>query len=323
MYTATESLFISNFEMKKFIIKLVIFLIPVVGFIALWEYGLGKLQNSYKLKRSQLEAQAPKIEVLVLGGSFSLRGVNPEYFSMKGYNVANVQQSIYYDTRIALKYLDKMPSLKVVLIAVSYNSLWWQTENFRDYFYADYWDIKYPTIKWYDLTRYSKILQYGNGQAINFAFHGFKTNLVAGYSDNGYAYATKQGKYNLINDPDAEEAELRYDKYGKQENLYSNITDIRSLMDELTRRHIHGMFFVPPITGILSKYLEKGKVRTMDSLLSVLSVEYNTQWFNYQDDPRFSDSDFKNISHLNSDGATKFSKIINEEILQKYTALQN
>ena len=103
-FMSTGNLFIFNFEMKKFIIRLLIFLIPVIIFIGLWEYGLNQIQTSYALKRAQLESQAPKIEVLVLGPSLSLRGVNPDYFCMKGYNVANVQQSLVYDTKITLNY---------------------------------------------------------------------------------------------------------------------------------------------------------------------------------------------------------------------------
>ncbi len=247
--------------MKKFLTRLFIFLLPVILVIGLWEYGLSKIPNSYTLKREQLEAQAPKIEVLVLGGSYSLRGINPEYFSMRGYNVANVEQSLYYDTRITLKYLDKMTSLKVVLIAISYHGLWWQVnegqEGFRDYFYADYWDIWYPTIKSYDINVYSKILQYGNDRAFQFALNGFKANLVAEYQDNGWA--PKMRSPAPINDSIGNAIMAFHKNSFKKENLDNNIKDLNNLLSALKARNITPVLLSTPVTSCNYKFMEPSR----------------------------------------------------------------
>ena len=307
--------------MKKFLVRLFIFLTPVIIVIGLWEYGLSKIQNSYSLKRAQLEAQAPKIEVLVLGGSFTLRGVNPDYFNMKGYNAANVEQSIFYDTRIALKYLDEMTSLKVVLISVSYNTMWWQTcdgkEPFRDYFYADYWGIRYPAIKWYDINIYSRILQYGNFTAFQMALRKFQVNLVQDYRDNGWA--PKMRETLPINDSIGLAMAMDRKKEFKRENLDSNIHDLTHLLEELKKHKISAVFYTPPVTTSNYKFMEQNRLKTMDSVMTNLCNAYNCKWYDYHKDSRFTDTDFKDVGHLNPDGATKFSEIINEEILEKYS----
>lgn len=308
--------------MKRFIKKLFIFLIPVIIFIALWEYGLSTIPNSYSLKRAQLEAQAPKIEVLVLGPSHALMGVNPDYFSMKGYNAANIQQSLFYDTRIALKYLDKMTSLKVVLIDISYSSLWFQLfdihKGVKDYFYAEYWGIRYPEIKSYDIRIYSKILQYGNFRAWNYALMGFKVNLALGYNTNGWG--TRVGE-SLINDSTGYAQMKLYDKECDADFFNNNMNDLGNLLRELNRRKIHPVFFTPPFTQSLCKYMDKGRLKSISDALFELCAKYNCKWFNYQNDARFSDKDFRDVSHLNQDGAAKFSKIINNEILKQYDTL--
>jgi hypothetical protein len=306
--------------MKKFTSRLFVFLIPVIAVIALWEYGLSQIQNSYSLKRMQLETQAPKIEVLVLGPSHALRGVNPEYFSMKGYNAANIEQSLFYDTRITLKYLDKLSALKVVLIDISYTSLWHEVinaeESFRDYFYADYWGIRYPAIKWYDIHIYSKILLYGNTKAWQYALKGFNVNLVNGYSDNGWA--TKDGEESPINDSAGYAFMRDHKKNFKEENLGHNIQYLNDLLKELKSRKIQAVFYSPPFTASSYKYMDANRLKTIDSVLHDLCTTYNCKWYDYHKDPRFFDSDFKNLGHLNQDGSTKFSKIINEEILKNY-----
>jgi len=306
--------------MKKFINRLFIFLLPVILFIGLWECGLSRIQNSYSLKNSQLAAQAAEIQVLVLGPSHALRGVNPDYFSMRGYNAANMAQSIFYDTRIAWKYLDKMVSLKMVLIDISYPSLWSELfetpEGFRDYFYAAYWGIRYPGIKWYDIHIYSRILQYGNDKAWKYALKGFQVNLTPGYHTNGWALV--EGRESPINDS-AGYAEINlHEKYFKQQYFYDNIGYITELLKELSRRKVHAVFFTPPETQSMYKYMAKSKLKTIDSALGVLCATYHCEKYNFLTDRRFSDSDFRDVQHLNERGAIKFSKIINEEILKKY-----
>jgi hypothetical protein len=316
------NLYTSNFKMKKYVKKLFIFLIPVIIFVSLWEYGLSTIPNTYALKRTQLEAQAGQIKVLVLGPSHALRAVNPSYFRMKGYNVANGGQSLFYDTRIALKYLDKMDSLKVVLIDISYASLWIQLhdlqEKWRDYFYADYWDIRDPKIKWYDLHIYSKILQYGNKIALKYALNGFHVDLTKGYSDNGWAAKTKMLP---MNDSAGYTMIKMETKYFSRDNLVDNISYLKSLLSELGKRKIDAVFFTPPETTYYLKYLNKNTLQTIDSVLSGLCNDYHCRRFDYSNDIRFNDSCFSDVGHINEYGAKKFSKIINEEILEKQATL--
>jgi hypothetical protein len=306
--------------MKKLIKRLFIFLIPVAIFIGLWEYGLSQIQNTYSLKRAQLETQAPSIEVLVLGPSLALRGVNPDYFSMKGYNAANIEQPLFYDTRIALKYLDKMTSLKVVLICIAYPSLWsdlyGSPEGFRDYFYADYWGIRYPKIHWYDPHIYSKILQYGNDKAWKFTLKGFKVNLTRGYYNNGWAL--KDGDEDIIIDSNAYKIIMKYERSHSNESFNRNVDDIKNLLKELNSRKISAIFYSPPVTLTISKYMKEERWKIIDSVLTDMCNTYHCKWYDYHNDYRFTNIDFRDVWHLNETGATKFSKIINEEILEKY-----
>lgn len=309
--------------MRKFLVRLTFFLVPVIIIIGLWEYGLSRMTTSYSLKRAQLEAQAPDIQVLVLGGSFSLRDVNPEYFSMKGYNVANIQQSLYYDSKITLKYLDKMPRLKVVLVAVSYNSLWWQLygseAGFRDYYYADYWGIRYPAIHPWDIHIYSKILHFGNYTAFQIALHGFNVDLVRGYHDNGWAIKMKKSP--ALNDSVGEALMDGYKADFKKANLDSNINYLKFLIEALNKRGIHPVIYTTPMSAHGYKYMKANRIKTMDSVINSMCSTYNCPWYNYMKDSRFSDSDFKDVGHLNPEGAAKFSRILNEEILKKYDTL--
>jgi hypothetical protein len=94
--------------MKKFFLKLLCLLVPLLLFFIYLEFNLGKIPNSYSFKRECLEKRLDSIEVLVLGSSQVTYGINPNYFKLKGFNLSNISQSLYYDTRLTLKYVDKI-----------------------------------------------------------------------------------------------------------------------------------------------------------------------------------------------------------------------
>jgi hypothetical protein len=124
-------------DISKFSTKLLIFLIPIFIILGFFELGLRGIPNSYNTKRAYYENQLDTIEILVLGSSQALEGINPEFFERKGFNLSNVSQSFYYDSQLTLKYIDQMKRLKCVIITVSYFSLWYQIydikESWRDY----------------------------------------------------------------------------------------------------------------------------------------------------------------------------------------------
>ena len=86
--------------MRKLFIRLVIFALPFLVFASYLEYRLAGVPTSYSQKRYYLESQKNEIEVLSLGSSHGM-GINPAYFSVKGYNLSNVSQDIYYDVSLA------------------------------------------------------------------------------------------------------------------------------------------------------------------------------------------------------------------------------
>ena len=53
--------------MRKFIIKLLIFVSPILLLILWWEHELARMTNSYETKVRLIEKAAPNCEVLVLG----------------------------------------------------------------------------------------------------------------------------------------------------------------------------------------------------------------------------------------------------------------
>lgn len=97
--------------MKKFLISILLFFLPVTFFIVISEIRLSKVPNTYEYKRKSFEIQLQNIETIILGNSQAFGGVNPEYLSYYSFNLCNNSQTLYYDTEITLKYLKDMSNL--------------------------------------------------------------------------------------------------------------------------------------------------------------------------------------------------------------------
>lgn len=304
--------------MRKFLLKLFYFS-PIVLFLLYMEYNLGLIQNSYSYKRTCLETQLDSIKVLALGSSQTAFGINPRYFSEKGFNLANISQTLFYDTRLTLKYVDRMPKLKKVIITVSYFSFGEQlydgNEVWRDYSYSQFWNIDFPEMNNYDLAKYSKTFLYTPKMSFLFFMKNFNVNLIEGYQANGYIWRdTTLNNLNISNQSGAQRVRAHDITY-KENRFLENKNDLELLVCELKKRNIIPVIITPPVYSTYYNYVDKPKLnRTTEAINSICNT-YQCKYFNYFTDSRFSKLDFYDNDHLNFIGAEKFSKIINAEII--------
>jgi len=285
------------------------------------EYNLAKIPNSYSYKRKCLESRLDSIEVLVLGSSQVTYGINPEYFSIKGFNLSNISQSLYYDSRLTLKYVDRMPKLKYVLINVSYFSFGFQlidgVEAWRDYYYSQFWDVNFNEISRFDLKRYSKLFLYTPRASLAYLKHGFQIDLTEGYKPNGY-FMVDTAKNSLnISDSLGYRRVMLHNKIYKEFRVKENENDIELLINELKKRNIKPVIVTPPVFSTYYKFADKAQMKRNRDAINSICKKYKCNYFNYFCDNRFVQRDFRDNDHMNFIGAEKFSKIINNEILEK------
>lgn len=304
--------------MKRFILKSVLFISPLIIFLFYIEFHLKLIPNSYSFKRKCLEEQLDSIQVLVLGSSQSYHGINPAYFKLNTFNLSNVSQSLFYDTKLTLKYIDKMPKLKYVIINISYFSLGSAlidgTENWRSYYYSQYWDVNYPEIKLYDLKKYSQILLYTPQISFSYFRKNFEITLTEGIDRKGYLKNDSTNSYKNINDTLGHKRVLFHDNKFNESRYIENRNYLESLLSSLKKRNIIPLIITPPVFSTYSKYADKNKIKKNNEIINYLCKKYNCQYLDYFTDNRFVKSDFKDNDHLNFAGAEKFSKILNEKL---------
>src|SRR5690606_38546314 len=114
-------------------------LLPIILVWGATEVFYRSVENNYTYKNERIISEYKEIETLVFGDSHAFFGINPQYFSTKTFNIANVSQSLYFDELLLKKHIDSLPQLKTVILNISFFTLSVvddsSEDRWRKYFY--------------------------------------------------------------------------------------------------------------------------------------------------------------------------------------------
>jgi len=298
--------------MKKLLIQISIFLLPVFIILLSTELLIRKIPNDYKYKKSQLDSISNSINILILGSSHAYYNVNPDYFDMPAYNAAHSSQTLKYDWLIARKYLDHADSLKFLLIPISYfsffESMEHDTEAWRQKNYYLYYHINEPVSFNYkfELTSlpvrvnlkrvYDHYIKGKKGLFVN--SKGFATDFVAGKKIDLEQKGLEAVSRNTKRDRSFARENFKY---------------LQNIIDEANRKNTRVILFTAPAYHSYRNNLDRGQQLESDELLErILQNNPSVVYRNYLSDPGFLRFDFYDADHLNHLGAKKFTLKLNQ-----------
>jgi hypothetical protein len=302
--------------MKIFILKLIYFFSPIIVILIIIELGLSSANNSYTEKKKYFEKQLGDIQILVMGSSHSLFGINPEYFDELGFNLSNVSQSLFYDKELIFKYIDHLPKLKMIIIPISYFSLYYSlndknAESWRAFFYYQFWGIKID-YKQFSFKKYSKIALYGIKESLKITLKLFNNKLDYSIMKNGFQPMNSQDS-NCFDIKSIKNRISFYNSLIDEDNLFENKKHLEDLLS-IIKENIQIYFITLPVYKKHYELLNKKILKNNEFILKSLCKQQRCKYLNYLCDERFSLEDFRDADHLNLNGAKKISKILNLDI---------
>jgi hypothetical protein len=298
--------------MTKFIRKIMLFSLPIIFFVILGEYSLRKVPNDYSYKNNYFIKNAENIELLVLGSSHSFFGINPEFFTQgSSFNAAHVSQSLNYDYFIFNKFKDNLVNLKMLLLPLSYFTLFSQLEDG-----VEDWRVKNYSI-YYD-SDYHNSLKYNTEIVTAKPISILKAILkqVAPYeSNNTTISALGFGLgYSNIKQSDLLATGISAAKRHTKDNfnrLKENLQIINKLIVESNEKNIRVFLFTTPARKSYIENLNTNQLSIMQTSISEIVKNHpNVEYHSFLKDKRFVNADFKDADHLNGIGAKKLTKII-------------
>ena len=320
--------------MKKFIIRLAVFVALVAAMLVVLEIGFRCKPTGFKSKYAGLEKYAPEIEILVLGHSHSDQGFNSRITRRRSYNMAMGFQHIYFDDCIAAQFLDRMDSLKCVVITPSYFHFYYSLANLKElsgenlfnavHFHL-YWNVdslpsgKIPGyVPKYNLeilnnpvTSYAQMFKY-------YIQNGFKPAGRSEPDPYGYGNPDVTVSEEFL-DADgihrARDHQPHYDGEIPEFSLTENYFIYDRLVKRCAERGVKAAVVMFPCWHTYVENLDSFQLSGTRRMLQELALANdNCEAFDHMTDERFGVGDFQDGIHLNLNGANKMTRILEEEI---------
>jgi hypothetical protein len=300
------------------------FALPLLLALFSLELGLRRMPNSYSIKKSLLAQQAENIEVLVLGASEALQGVDPSHWRPIGFNLANVGQDPRHDLALVLHWAPRLPRLKMVVLPVSYSTLELSMvdgpEAWRQHFYTLFMGLPaQPAAKRWNLRNHSAILLYEPLPSLKYALAGFKGDApeISGFGFQGLKSVPEDILELKINALTARKRVAYHHGVMKPSEFDANVAKLDSVLRMLVSRGVRAVLLIPPVSPPYAEACDPQRRERMLAALTKLSLAHGVMLKDYFSDPRFEVRDFNDPNHLSSAGAERFTKIIAEEVIHK------
>lgn len=316
--------------MKKFVFRALSFLLMPFLVIIITDIYLRTQNTLYKEKFSSALQNKDSVEIIILGNSHANYGVDPKKFDLNTFNLANVNQSIYFDKRLTLKLLENSEKLEYVFISLDFHSLYFSDQGIRNVwsYYGN--GIKYknqnyllenlsPSLFGYPpkvtlsifRKRFLNYIKYGDGALDIYVEKGVNP-LDSIY--NGYiGYEGTEGKAFLPKNLKSR-AKTFNKKYKNQKIKEEVISDLKSFIRVLKKNNITPILFTSPTFQEYNGYLKKEYIAINNRDIEEIRLGENLIYWNFMDSPLFSKEDFYDGDHLNKRGAAKFSQILNDSL---------
>ena len=318
--------------MKRFISKLSIFVLLLAAALGLMELGFRLKPTTFKDKYTGLDKFAPEIEILALGHSHANEGFDPHVLNHRGFNMGF--QNVYFDDYILGHFIDRMDSLKWVVIATSYYHFYntlpdldkmrgedlFNTVKYHLYWQAD--SVKNDRIPRFDPCYNLEILNnpasaymvmfkyYLTGEAFNPATKAERKDFIK--------YGFGQGQDVTHNETFLDENGIFYAatqtprKDGMLELDGSfNFLKYESIVKRCESKGVKVAIVLYPCWHTYVENLNKFQLDDTKRMMRELADNHdNCIALDFMSDPRFDSSDFHDAIHLNKNGAEKMARIL-------------
>lgn len=303
--------------MKKFLLKTLLFLVPLLLLFVVFELLIRHIPNDYNSKNDYINDHRKDIEVLILGSSHVYYGLNPEFFTRNCFNLAHIAQTPEFDLKLFQKYQPQLSNLKVLVYPISYFTLFWDLQSS-----AESWRMKNYTI-YYQLDaarsindhaeilsikpklNYQRIIDYytKNKSEIGVTPKGWGFNCLAQYSQNLEESAPVAAQRHTL---------PNHHYYPK------NSSEVEQLLQLCKQHGIKVILFFPPASEPYRKLVDPKQLQMTYQKIDTFLTKYNQCSFHdFYADTTFTRQDFLDADHLNDRGAFKLSQKLNE-IINKF-----
>ena len=296
--------------MKNFIIKLIFtFILPLFLLLFAVEWTLRSIPNDYKYKDARLSAVCDSVKVLSFGSSHGHYGIRPDCISVPAFNMGMPSQSIKYDHFLFLKYIDRCSQLTHVILPVSYFSLVNELEDGAGWAHAK----GYTIYLGYDgnglnpifnLELINKERYLGLAKMIGKEITFVTCDSLGWGNKREYGHQKPNCTSLAMNTVEHHNRSLCF-------SMDANVDRIADIIATCLQRDIKVILLTTPTHESYYSLLDSVHLNKTIETCEMLAQAYsNTTYLNLLKDSSFVADDFYDPDHLNTRGAEKLTKIL-------------
>ncbi|MEM7084701.1 MAG: hypothetical protein AAF489_00875 [Bacteroidota bacterium] len=282
------------------------------------EYFSARLPSTFKANEAYLQKEQEKFETLVLGSSQMQGAVNPEWLNSPTLNLASGDQHHDTDFKLLKGIHESLPKLKTVVLEVSY-SHFELPHNGKD-FWKNTLYLKYYGVNAFERKTYFKdrLLYVSNPRFFSERIDAHFIQKKAQVAYNYFGFNTKnyEGQFKNLNYNEKRIAQVPNFKINTEPNPFifkTNTALFYEMLDFLAEKNYRVIIAKVPMYKTYHSKRNTNILRRRDSVLSDVLLKYpNCRLLDMEDNTTlFNVKDYWNQSHLNPDGAKKFTAQLN------------
>lgn len=297
--------------MKKFVIKTIVFFLPLVLLFFLIERSVRN--NTFKAKAEYIHENIEGIEAMILGSSQNWRAVNPEFLNINVAPLAHGGSAINIDFLLFEKFVELLPNLKVVIFELGYHNLedsrdsdWSKNHLLHIYYGINNYDTHPPLKDNFLLT--ANIKQYTKRFITSEESQEFGRYNKYGFITDSPYWLFESLEYDSLRIEKGVEKYLksRHKKTSKQKYL-EHTEKLQKVVEQCLKNNISVVFLSPPKHYTYNKNMVDGKLLRRDEFVQSYNKHKNVHFWNFEKIYEYQSEMFGNPDHLNARGAKFFS----------------
>jgi len=282
------------------------------------EYFSAQIPSVFKANEAYIQQEQNQFETLVLGSSQMQSAVNPEWLDSPTLNLASGDQHHDTDFKLLKGIQENLPNLQTVVLEVSY-SHFELPHNGKDFWKHSLY-LKYYDINTFERSTYVKdrLLYLANPRFFSERIdeHFIQKQEFTDFNAFGFNTENYEGQFKVLGYDQEKIVKVPNFKINTEPNAYIfelNTALFLEMLDFLAEKNFKVIIAKLPMYKTYHPRQDKGILRRRDSVLaSVLQKYPNTQLLDLENNTiDFNVKDYWNQSHLNPNGAKKFTSQLN------------
>lgn len=302
---------------KKYIIRTIIFLLPVVMVLSALEFWVRTLPSSPKVIATYLDKESEDLEVLVLGASQNQGAIHPQFMTSPTINMASGHQDYAEDFSILSQLKERLPKLNTVILSMTFAHL--DTPPNKQEFWKHATFLNYYNVNAYGRTVYAKDkLLYISNPAFysKEILSSISPVNVQYFGDYGYFENAKNAAFAKANYASAriKEIPLSINNYENIAAVEENTAAFKKIIAFCNDQQLKVVILLTPVTQKHFKHRNPTMVARRDAFLKEMLQTYPDTHVIDAEQVDYLLTDFNNHNHLSPQGAKKFTTLVNQQL---------